>query len=675
MMVFLQIKNGSFIINTDLKGQQVLIISFIGYQQYEKELDLKGEEIILEVILKEEQSELYAVVITAGAFEASDEKKAVVLRPLDIVTTAGGQADVYSVMNTLPGTQKVGEQGELFVRGGESYETKTYIDGMIVQSPYFSSMPDVPSRGRFSPFLFTGTIFSSGGYSAEYGQALSSALILKTSDLPENTQSSLSFMSIGLSGSHTQRWKKTSMSVEGGYTNLTPYFRLINQDLDWDKGPGGYGGSANMRHKIGKDGLMKLYCSYSTGESKLNYSNIDNLSSKLNIRNSNDNLYFNGTYRDIINEKWSLRGGVSYTNDIEINDISNDEISTSLNAMEAKICLTNIISDHANIKFGGNIINRRYNLDFYESFSNIIYSSDVNDDLSAMFVETELRVNSKFATRIGGRFEYSSILDKANLAPRISLAYKTSKYSQVSMAYGHFFQSPKDDYLRYNPSMEFEKATHYIANFQIMKKKQTFRIEVYYKEYDELVKFDSLYSPVPSSYNNRGNGYAKGLDVFWRNKNIGNLDYWISYSYIDTKRDYKDYPESSTPTFISDHNLSIVSKYYVSRITSQIGLTYSYSSGRPYYNPNNEEFHSDRTSDYHDLSFNISYLTEIKDHFTIVFFSVSNLPGFDNVFGYRYSRQPNDFGTYDSIAIKPAAKRFLFLGIFISFEKSKKQSI
>lgn len=32
-------------------------------------------------------------------------------------------------------------------------------------------------RGRFSPILLSGTVFRTDGYSAEYGQALSSALI------------------------------------------------------------------------------------------------------------------------------------------------------------------------------------------------------------------------------------------------------------------------------------------------------------------------------------------------------------------------------------------------------------------------------------------------------------------------------------------------------------------
>ena len=81
------------------------------------------------------------------------------LKPLDIALTAGANGDVFSAFATMPGSQKVGEEGRLFVRGGEGYETKTFMDGMLVNTPYFSKMPDLPTRGRFSPLIFNGSVF------------------------------------------------------------------------------------------------------------------------------------------------------------------------------------------------------------------------------------------------------------------------------------------------------------------------------------------------------------------------------------------------------------------------------------------------------------------------------------------------------------------------------------
>ena len=101
-------------------------------------------------------------------------------------------------MQTLPGTQSVGEDGRLFVRGGEADETQTYVDGIRVAQPYGASAQNLPTRGRFSPLLFSGISFSTGGYSAEYGDALSSVLLLNTEDEPDQNKTNMAFMTVGL---------------------------------------------------------------------------------------------------------------------------------------------------------------------------------------------------------------------------------------------------------------------------------------------------------------------------------------------------------------------------------------------------------------------------------------------------------------------------------------------
>ncbi|MBC8047713.1 MAG: carboxypeptidase-like regulatory domain-containing protein, partial [Fimbriimonadaceae bacterium] len=159
--------DGNFSFVTEEKGKQILIVTFVGFEDHVDTLELNGGVIEKNIVLKEKFNELNAVVISAGAFEASDEKKNTILKPLDIVTTAGAEGDIYGALETLPGASKVGNDDGLYVRGGSDYETKTIIDGMIVNNPYYTTTPDVPSRGRFQPFLFKGTVFSTGGYSAE----------------------------------------------------------------------------------------------------------------------------------------------------------------------------------------------------------------------------------------------------------------------------------------------------------------------------------------------------------------------------------------------------------------------------------------------------------------------------------------------------------------------------
>jgi hypothetical protein len=70
---------------------------------------------------------------------------------------------------------------------------------------------------------------------------------------------------------------------------------------------------------------------------------------------------------------------------------------------------------------------------------------------------------------------------------------------------------------------------------------------------------------------------------------------------------------------------------------------------------------NERTKTFQNLSINVSYLTKIFGNYTVLYTSVSNLPGFKNEFGYNYSQDGNN-----RQAIEPAALRNVFVGLFIT---------
>ena len=111
--------------------------SFIGFKTWEKEIDL-STSVAIDITLRENISSIDAVTITAGIFAASDEKRASILKPLDIYTTAGSNGDIMAAMKTMPGSQSSPDDGRLMVRGGDAYD-QTYIDGFL--RPYYSKTP------------------------------------------------------------------------------------------------------------------------------------------------------------------------------------------------------------------------------------------------------------------------------------------------------------------------------------------------------------------------------------------------------------------------------------------------------------------------------------------------------------------------------------------------------
>lgn len=173
-------------------------------------------------------------------------------------------------------------------------------------------------------------------------------------------------------------------------------------------------------------------------------------------------------------------------------------------------------------------------------------------------------------------------------------------------------------------------------------------------------------------YNSDGYGFAKGLDLFWRDsKSIKNTDYWLSYSYLDTKRDYQNYPIEAQPNFANTHNVSVVGKYWISDWKSQVGFSYAFASGRSYTNPNIEGFLNQKTKPYNSLSFNWAYLISQQK---ILYFSINNVFGFKNINGYQYADTPDINGNFARRVLRHAADQFFFVGFFWTISEDDKDN-
>jgi hypothetical protein len=663
-------ETGEFSFETAAKGNQFLVVSFLIYDTYKQEIDVTNFK-NQTIKLKDNVNALDAVVITAGTLESGNKARVSVLKPLDIVTTAGSAGNIVAALQTLPGTQTVGEDGRLFVRGGEASETQTFVDGLRVAQPYGATTNSVPTRSRFSPFLFSGIAFSTGGFSAEYGEALSSVLLLNTKDEADQSRTDIALMTVGLGLGNTQKWKKSSLSINTNYINLAPYQAAIPQNVDWNHSYQSLGGEAVYRYHF-VNGTFKLYAAFDSEKFDLNQENI-NFADPVRTDLNNNNFYLNASYKGSIGTGWEMTSGVSYgyTNNkvkYDINDIDSKE-----NAAQLKFKLRKHFSNYFNLSFGSDYFITKFTEDFDNNID-LKASNGYDSNIVAFYTEGDILFSKNLALKLGLRLSNNSLLEETNLAPRASMAYKVSKNSQFSFAYGDFSQTPVVDYIKYSKYHQFEseKAQHYILNYQFTKPGSTFRAEAYYKDYSNLVQYDTKGIQYNSVFSNNGSGYAKGLDLFWRDSNlIKNLEYWISYSYIDSERDYKNFPTMATPSFIANHSLSIVTKYFITDWKSQVSLTNSYSSGRPYNDPNQTQFMNGKTKAYNNLSFSWAYLLTTQK---IFFFSVSNVLGTQNVYGYDYAKLPDAGGVYKRQAVTPNADRFFLIGFFWTISQNKNEN-
>lgn len=679
---------GNYSFSTAESGDKILVFSGTDYEEMEIPVKLEGKNIFVAALLKAQINEINAVVITAGSIEASDKKRAAtLLTPLDIYTTAGANGQISTALGYLPGVQKVGESEGLFVRGGTGTETKIFMDGNLINNYFTNSVPGIAGQDRFNTSLFKGNIFSSGGYSAVYGQALSSVLILESVDLPDTTSFDFGVSPIFISGNYQKlnRPKTASWGVAGSYSNLGLMGNLLSFNTDFGKYPQGYNFDGNFRIKTKGGGFIKYYGSVDENQMSVGSKSLEPDYDRNQVNLTGNNMYHNLSYREKFG-KYLVNIGASYSynssdldfknllNDVEMNDT---KINSKSNYINSKLVVER--------KIGRNTVRGGFELNNADENMNYgTFEKKYKDLISSAFAETDLIFTNDLSAKIGARTEHSSYLDKWNFAPRAALAYRISKEWTTSLAYGMFYQNPESKYLISN-NFDFQRADHYIFQVQKNADGRNLRFEAFYKNYDKLIKTSSIASGSSTSPNNQytqfadnngGGGYAKGIELFWRDKKtFKNIDYWLTYSYLDSKRDFLNYPFSLAPNFASKHTINAVAKKFVMDWKTGFNLSYTYAKGRPYYDIISEDGknmirNQGKLKDYSGLNFSVNYVPSVgkKDSksFTVFVLSINNVLGNKNVYGYNYS----DDGS-SRTAVRPPVNTFVFVGVFVSFGVDK----
>jgi len=701
---------GQFAFKTYETGEQIFLATFIGYENYQENIIIDKEDIVINVVLKPSASRIGEVSITAGTFGASDEEKVIVLDPIDIVTVASARGEITGALEALPGTQPQTDQQGIYVRGGDASEAKQIVDGMLIQNPYFSDVPDIPQRGRFEPFEFRGTAFSQGGYSAQYGQALSAIVDLQTwtrfGDFNANT---FGVTPLSLSYGRVYANDSTNCGVAIDYTNLK-YFQDFNNNgilsdfiksrINFSEPVEALELKTNYSKKL-NNGIFKYLGRITTSSLATSESDVGS-----NFNLDNDNKFILSTYRGEINKTTRIQLGMSYSDNEDDAQISfsngseyqNLNLPSYDNLSQLRSVLIKDIFLRSKLKLGYHIFDQNSEFSYYtmnNSGNNGDYvwlkkDVEVNELLQAAFTELDLRLSKKFAVNTGVRFEDSKLLNKSSKSPRFSSAIKLSRKSQISYAYGDFYQTPDmafDKWYRTNniitdfnnSNLDFEHSEHHILNYEYTNKKKTLRLEVFEKKYNNLITLVPIIETCNNegflcqySLSNDGDGYSRGAEVFWRSNQVKDglgEDIWIAYSYLDSKRKFKQYYENDIiPSFASKHKFTFVYKNTFDlkndkgRFNTSLAMTAT--SGFPYYDPYNNIQYEAKPY----LSFDIggSYLPEIDDGFLVIFFNISNPFGYRNNYGLEYIG-------YDMLSLDepkerlPSSLRSVFIGCFMFF--------
>lgn len=128
------------------------------------------------------------IVVEAGGYSMDDPRTATRLSKMDVYTMPGGTADVLQVFQTMPGVTRVTDGSDLYVRGGDPAESPMYVDGARLFYPGRFETLNGSLFGVLDPSVMRRAYFSSGGFSARYGNALSGVVDLETDGRPQQAR-------------------------------------------------------------------------------------------------------------------------------------------------------------------------------------------------------------------------------------------------------------------------------------------------------------------------------------------------------------------------------------------------------------------------------------------------------------------------------------------------------
>ncbi len=203
---------------TDLKGEYELLVpasdsitviySCLGYKEEQRTLINLEKDVSLLIRLNKKTRQLQEVVVSEYR-KQTNTLQMIDAKDLKLLPDASG-GSIEAMLTTFAGVNSSNELSSQYsVRGGNFDENIVYINGIEVYRPLLVRSGQQEGLSIINPDMVSGIGFSSGGFSAEYGDKMSSVLDIAYKQ-PEAFEGSVSASFLGATASIGQSTKKFS---------------------------------------------------------------------------------------------------------------------------------------------------------------------------------------------------------------------------------------------------------------------------------------------------------------------------------------------------------------------------------------------------------------------------------------------------------------------------------
>lgn len=620
--------NGFYQIASAPIGDQILIVTNVQYTAQELSVNIKEGKIATVNFQMEPDAVLDEVEINAEKQESKTNVKVSVIKAtkkeIQAVPSVGGEADIATYFQTVPGVVSTGDQGgQMYVRGGSPIQNKVLLDGMVIYNPFHSI-------GFFSVFdteIIRNADIYTGGFGAEYGGRISSVMDITSKDgnkkktdgrvsinpfgakltlggplkkLSENGGSSISYLlsgktsyleqtsktlysyvdTAGLPYTYTDLYGKVSINGENG-SRFNLFGFNFNDRVTWQQ---------TSQLKWDSYGIGSNFVIIPSGSpvhisGKFNYSNYlismakDDVTDTISVINPDSSSVagFSGgfDFKYFLKGENEIKYGISlegFATDYTFYNSANRQISQNQNTTE--------ISSYIDLKFIINsrlIINPGFRAHYYTSLGNF---------------SPEPRIGAKYNVNENFRLKLASGMYSQNLISA------NSDRDVVNLFYGYLSgsdnlqsQFTKENGNVKNVNHKLQKATHLILGGEYdLGKHSSINFEGYVKWFTQLTNTnrnkiydDNSDSDVPDVLKKDfivETGIARGFDAVYK-YSTERTYIWFVYSLGKVNR--WDGIQNYAPIFDRRHNINFIATYFLDKDKKwEVNTRWNFGSGLPF---------------------------------------------------------------------------------------------
>lgn len=165
---------GEYVLSIQPKDSIKIIFSLIGYQRHQYIISKPTSDLVLNITLKEDNNTLGTVTIEG------QQTVTTVIERVDYLATKRASnpwGSIESLLATMGGVSSTNELSSQYsVRGGNFDENIVYVVGNEIYRPLLVRSAQQEGLSFINPDMVQTVGFSAGGYSAEYGDKMSSVL-------------------------------------------------------------------------------------------------------------------------------------------------------------------------------------------------------------------------------------------------------------------------------------------------------------------------------------------------------------------------------------------------------------------------------------------------------------------------------------------------------------------